>query len=64
MGWLTWQWAVDEVERLRALARAGQDPLHGPFRLGVIPTAGPYLLPLCSRINARLKWFLGQPKLR
>jgi LysR family transcriptional regulator, hydrogen peroxide-inducible genes activator len=40
------QVVLDEVERLRALARAGQDPLHGPFRLGVIPTAGPYLLPL------------------
>jgi LysR family transcriptional regulator, hydrogen peroxide-inducible genes activator len=40
------QVVLDEVERLRALARAGQDPLQGPFRLGVIPTAGPYLLPL------------------
>src|ERR1700724_3519937 len=40
------QIVLDEVERLRALARAGQDPLQGPFRLGVIPTAGPYLLPL------------------
>jgi len=40
------QVVLDEVERLRALARAGQDPLQGPFHLGVIPTAGPYLLPL------------------
>jgi LysR family hydrogen peroxide-inducible transcriptional activator len=39
------QIVLDEVERLRALARAGQDPLQGPFHLGVIPTAGPYLLP-------------------
>src|SRR5580692_703693 len=40
------QIVLDEVERLKALARAGQDPLQGPFHLGVIPTAGPYLLPL------------------
>jgi LysR family transcriptional regulator, hydrogen peroxide-inducible genes activator len=39
------QIVLDEVERLKALARAGQDPLQGPFHLGVIPTAGPYLLP-------------------
>ena len=39
------QVVLDEVERLKALARAGQDPLQGPFHLGVIPTAGPYLLP-------------------
>ena len=40
------QVVLDEIERLKALARAGQDPLQGPFHLGVIPTAGPYLLPL------------------
>jgi LysR family hydrogen peroxide-inducible transcriptional activator len=40
------QIVLDEIERFKALARAGQDPLRGPFRLGVIPTAGPYLLPL------------------
>lgn len=39
------QIVLDEVERLRALARAAEDPLIGPFHLGVIPTAGPYLLP-------------------
>jgi LysR family hydrogen peroxide-inducible transcriptional activator len=39
------QIVLDEVTRLRALARASQDPLAGPFYLGVIPTAGPYLLP-------------------
>ena len=36
---------LDEVERLRELARAAHDPLVGPFQLGVIPTAGPYLMP-------------------
>jgi LysR family transcriptional regulator, hydrogen peroxide-inducible genes activator len=39
------QVVLDDVERLRALARTAQDPLSGPFHLGVIPTAGPYLLP-------------------
>jgi LysR family transcriptional regulator, hydrogen peroxide-inducible genes activator len=39
------QIVLDEVERLRELARSAQDPLKGPFHLGVIPTAGPYLLP-------------------
>lgn len=39
------QVVLDEIGRLRAMARAAQDPLSGPFHLGVIPTAGPYLLP-------------------
>lgn len=39
------QVVLDEVGRLKAMARATQDPLMGPFQLGVIPTAGPYLLP-------------------
>jgi LysR family hydrogen peroxide-inducible transcriptional activator len=39
------QVVLDEIARLRVLARAAQDPLAGPFHLGVIPTAGPYLLP-------------------
>lgn len=36
---------LEEAEKLRALARATQDPMAGPLRLGVIPTLGPYLLP-------------------
>lgn len=36
---------LDKVEQLKALARAGRDPLQGPFHLSVIPTAGPSLLP-------------------
>jgi len=39
------QVVLDEVGRLKTMARATQDPLMGPFQLGVIPTAGPYLLP-------------------
>jgi LysR family transcriptional regulator, hydrogen peroxide-inducible genes activator len=36
---------LEEVERLRVLAREGRDQLIGPLRLGVIHTIGPYLLP-------------------
>jgi LysR family hydrogen peroxide-inducible transcriptional activator len=49
------QIVLDEAERLRALARTGQDPLRGPFHLGVIPTAGPYLLPLLLPV-LRQRW--------
>lgn len=38
--------AVEEAEALTRLARASQDPLAGPLRLGVIPTLSPYLMPL------------------
>jgi LysR family transcriptional regulator, hydrogen peroxide-inducible genes activator len=57
------QIVLDEVERLRALARAGQDPLQGPFHLGVIPTAGPYLLPLLLPV-LRQRWSQLQLLLR
>ncbi len=36
---------LEEVERLRLLAREGANPLAGPLRLGAIHTVGPYLLP-------------------
>ncbi|MEK7078972.1 MAG: hydrogen peroxide-inducible genes activator [Patescibacteria group bacterium] len=36
---------LEEAEKLRTLARAAQDPMTGPLRLGAIPTLGPYLLP-------------------
>ena len=38
--------AIEQVEAMENLARAAQDPLAGPLRLGVIPTIGPYLMPL------------------
>jgi LysR family hydrogen peroxide-inducible transcriptional activator len=53
------QIVLDEVERLKSLARTGQDPLQGPFHLGVIPTAGPYLLPSLLPV-LRQRW----PKLQ
>ena len=38
--------AVAEMETMLAVARDLRDPLAGPFRLGIIPTLAPYLLPL------------------
>lgn len=37
--------ALDEVRRVEQIAQIGKDPLHGDFKLGVIHTIGPYLLP-------------------
>lgn len=37
--------ALDEAHRVELVAQLGKDPLHGDFRLGVIHTIGPYLLP-------------------
>ncbi|MEX1252618.1 MAG: LysR substrate-binding domain-containing protein [Hyphomonas sp.] len=37
-----------EVEDLKAVARFGRAELSGRLRLGVLPTIGPYLLPLAS----------------
>lgn len=34
-----------EVEEIREVARAAQDPLSGELRLGAFPTLAPYLLP-------------------
>ena len=38
--------AVAETEAILAVARDLRDPLAGRFRLGIIPTLAPYLLPL------------------
>lgn len=38
--------AVAEADAILAAARSLRDPLAGPFRLGIIPTLAPYLLPL------------------
>ncbi|MGQ9367441.1 LysR substrate-binding domain-containing protein [Azospirillum sp. ST 5-10] len=38
--------AVTAADALEAEARAARDPLVGPLKLGVIPTLGPYLMPL------------------
>jgi len=36
---------LDEARRIELLAQIGKDPLSGTFRLGVIHTIAPYLLP-------------------
>lgn len=37
--------ALDETRRVEMVAQTGRNPLSGEFRLGVIHTIGPYLLP-------------------
>lgn len=37
--------ALEEARRVEVVAQLGKDPLQGEFRLGVIHTIGPYLLP-------------------
>ena len=46
--------ALDETERVELIAQRGRDPLRGKFRLGVIHTIGPYLLPDLIRQMRRL----------
>ncbi|MBL0374470.1 LysR family transcriptional regulator [Rhizobium sp. KVB221] len=36
---------LESVDRLQARGRAGQGPLNGRLRLGIIPTVAPYLVP-------------------
>jgi LysR family hydrogen peroxide-inducible transcriptional activator len=45
---------LDEASRIEQVAQTGKDPLKGNFRLGVIHTIGPYLLP---QLIAHLKDF-------
>ncbi|MFO8024321.1 hydrogen peroxide-inducible genes activator [Thiohalophilus sp.] len=37
---------MEQMNAIEQLARAHQDPLAGPLRLGAIPTISPYLMPL------------------
>jgi len=37
---------MEQAEAIQQLARAQQDPLTGPLRVGAIPTLSPYLMPL------------------
>jgi len=43
---------VEQADVIEQLARAHQDPLAGPLRIGIIPTLSPYLMP----------WVLGPLK--
>jgi LysR family hydrogen peroxide-inducible transcriptional activator len=37
---------VEQADAIEQVARAHQDPLAGPLRVGAIPTLSPYLMPL------------------
>ena len=37
---------VEQADAILQLAQSHRDPMSGPLRLGVIPTLGPYLMPL------------------
>lgn len=37
---------IEQADAIEQLARAHQDPLAGPLRVGIIPTISPYLIPL------------------
>lgn len=37
---------LEQADAIQQLARAHQDPLAGPLRIGAIPTLSPYLMPL------------------
>ena len=37
---------LEQADAIEQLARAQQDPLAGPLRIGAIPTISPYLMPL------------------
>lgn len=57
--------AIDaEAQNLVDLAKQYQDPLQGRFRLGVIPTSGPYLLPsIMQPLEAglpRVSWIIEE----
>jgi LysR family transcriptional regulator, hydrogen peroxide-inducible genes activator len=56
--------ALDEARRVELIARMDTDPLHGEFRLGVIHTIGPYLLPhliaSLRRLAPDLKLFIEE----
>jgi len=38
--------ALEQAQAIEQVARAHQDPLAGPLRIGAIPTLSPYLMPL------------------
>lgn len=40
---------IAEVDEIQALTRKEGDPLSGKLKVGLIPTIGPYLLPLVAR---------------
>jgi LysR family hydrogen peroxide-inducible transcriptional activator len=55
---------LQEVERIRELARLSQDPMDRTVQLGVIPTLGPYYLPhaltMVHKLHPRLRLLLRE----
>jgi LysR family hydrogen peroxide-inducible transcriptional activator len=51
---------LEQAEMITQIARAHQDPLQGPLKIGAIPTLSPYLMPL---ILAPLKERYAQMRL-
>ncbi len=43
------QVVIEQAAAIKEIAKSGKDPLHGPLRLGIIYTIGPYLLPQLVR---------------
>jgi LysR family transcriptional regulator, hydrogen peroxide-inducible genes activator len=39
------QQVIEQAAAIKEIAKSGKDPLHGPLKLGIIYTIGPYLLP-------------------
>lgn len=44
------QRVIEQAQAIKEIAKAGTDPLAGPFRLGMIYTIAPYLLPQLVKI--------------
>lgn len=54
---------LSQVEEIGALVRAADGPLTGPFRLGIIPTMAPYLLPqIMAVLGARFPGLDVRPR--
>jgi len=55
---------LEQAEAIEQVARAHQDPLDGPLRIGAIPTLSPYLMPLIlvplKRQYPRLRLILSE----
>lgn len=56
--------ALEQAEAIEQVARAYQDPMAGPLRVGAIPTLSPYLMPLVlvplKRTYPKLKLVLSE----
>ncbi len=46
--------ALQTVEQIRSVAKQSDDPMAGDFHLGLIPTVGPFLLPIIMPELSRL----------